>query len=579
MRALGHYFKGYITETILGPLFKLLEACFELLVPLIVARIIDQRMLQNHQNHLFQMVFLLFGLAIVGVVVAIIAQYVSSKAAIGYTQALSDALFDKIIGLSKEEHDKIGTSSLITRVMSDTYQIQTGINQFLRLFLRSPFIVFGAMLMAFTISPRLASFFVVMVLALVTVIMIISRLLSPIYNKVQQSTDRLVQVVREQLEGVRVIRAFGQTSAEIKAFQDENKAYGHIQLSASYLSSLASPLTMIIVNLTLITIIWKGNSLIENHLLSQGMMVALINYLLQILVELLKMTMLIRSLNQSRISAERVQAILEKPSQGLEEMNPTAYQEDGDDLAILVDNLTFTYPTAAKPALENISFSLKKGQSLGIIGGTGSGKSTLVHLLAHLYPAQSGQIAIYHQGRLPQHVVEWREWVALVPQRARLFQGTIRSNLTLGSGLAYSDQDYKQALSIAQAKDFVEAKEGQIDASVEAFGTSFSGGQRQRLTIARALIKKAPFLILDDASSALDFLTESRLLAALHKERKATQEQLVMVSQRTRSLKNLDKILVLEQGRLVAQGCHQELLKTCSLYREIHQSQECQEAK
>ncbi|MDY3041735.1 ABC transporter ATP-binding protein [Streptococcus pluranimalium] len=578
MTALFHYFKDYIKETILGPLFKLLEASFELLVPLIIARIVDEIIPQNNENHLFMMIFLLFGLALVGVIVAVTAQYFSSKAAIGYTQSLSDDLFNKIMSLPKEKRDKLGISSLVTRMISDTYQIQTGINQFLRLFLRSPFIVFGAVIMAFTISPKLTTYFLGMVLTLFAVVFMMSHLLNPIYGKIRNSIDHLVALTREQLEGVRVIRAFGRTESEAKVFQNENLQYKKHQLSASFLSSLVGPLTFIIVNMTLIIIIWQGNLLIDNSLLTQGMLVALINYLLQILTELLKLTMLVTSLNQSFISARRVQEVFEQTSELLEEPLETI-EERTNDVAIVAKDLTFTYPNAAKPSLEGISFSLQKGEFLGIIGGTGAGKSTLVNLLANLYQAQSGQLVIYDNEKQPRHLKEWRDWVAIVPQKAQLFKGSIRSNLTLGSDFIFGDEDLKEVLDIAQASEFVEGKNRQLDAEVEAFGSNFSGGQRQRLTIARALVKNAPFLILDDASSALDFLTESRLLTALHEERRRVKGQLIMVSQRTRSLKSADKILVLDQGCLVAQGKHDDLLENCQLYRDIHYSQESQETK
>ncbi|HEM6115608.1 ABC transporter ATP-binding protein [Streptococcus pluranimalium] len=578
MTALFHYFKDYIKETILGPLFKLLEASFELLVPLIIARIVDEIIPQNNENHLFMMIFLLFGLALVGVIVAITAQYFSSKAAIGYTQSLSDDLFNKIMSLPKEKRDNLGISSLVTRMISDTYQIQTGINQFLRLFLRSPFIVFGAVIMAFTISPKLTAYFLGMVLTLFAVVFMMSHLLNPIYGKIRNSIDHLVALTREQLEGVRVIRAFGRTESEAKVFQNENLQYKKHQLSASFLSSLVGPLTFIIVNMTLLIIIWQGNLLIDNSLLTQGMLVALINYLLQILTELLKLTMLVTSLNQSFISARRVQEVFDQTSELLEEPLETI-EERTNDVAIVAKDLTFTYPNAAKPSLEEISFSLQKGEFLGIIGGTGAGKSTLVNLLANLYQAQSGQLVIYDNGKQPRHLKEWRDWVAVVPQKAQLFKGSIRSNLTLGSDFIFGDEDLKEVLDIAQASEFVEGKNRQLDAEVEAFGSNFSGGQRQRLTIARALVKKAPFLILDDASSALDFLTESRLLTALHEERRRVKGQLIMVSQRTRSLKSADKILVLDQGRLIAQGKHDNLLENCQLYRDIHYSQESQETK
>ncbi|MFU2181838.1 ABC transporter ATP-binding protein [Streptococcus pluranimalium] len=579
MSALLLYFKSYLKETILGPLFKLLEASFELFIPLIIASIIDHIIPQSNQSQLIVMILLLFGLALLGVIVSITAQYFSSKAAIGYTEQLSDDLFHHIMHLSQSQRDLLGTSSLVTRMVSDTYQIQMGINQFLRLFLRSPFIVFGSVIMAFTISPTLTTYFMMMVVALLVAIFVMSRLLNPLYSQIRQLTDALVAKIREQLEGVRVIRAFDRIDSEEMAFQHLNNHYYHQQIKAGILSSLVGPVTIVIVNVTLIAVIWRGAVLIEHSLLSQGMLVALINYLLQILAELLKMTMLVTSLNQSFISAKRVQAIFDLEIEG-EKIN-LSDETSGRDLsgmAIVAEKLSFRYPNASKAALEDISFTLASGQSLGIIGGTGSGKSTLVALLTRLYQAQSGQLLLSHKGASAQSVKEWRGWTAVVPQKPQLFNGSIRSNLQLGQGNDLSDQDMIQALSMAQAWDFVHEKEGQLEAEVVAFGRNFSGGQRQRLTIARAILRRAPFLILDDATSALDYLTERRLLEAINQERQESGGHLIIVSQRTRSLKEVDKILVLDQGKLLAQGSHEELLETCHVYRDIHFSQESQEA-
>ncbi|CAM2781712.1 ABC transporter ATP-binding protein/permease [Streptococcus acidominimus] len=579
MSALLLYFKSYLKETVLGPLFKLLEASFELFIPLIIASIIDHIIPQSNQSQLIVMILLLFGLALLGVIVSITAQYFSSKAAIGYTEQLSDDLFHHIMHLSQSQRDLLGTSSLVTRMVSDTYQIQTGINQFLRLFLRSPFIVFGSVIMAFTISPTLTTYFMMMVVALLVAIFVMSRLLNPLYSQIRQLTDALVAKIREQLEGVRVIRAFDRIDSEEMAFQHLNNHYYHQQIKAGILSSLVGPVTIVIVNVTLIAVIWRGAVLIEHSLLSQGMLVALINYLLQILAELLKMTMLVTSLNQSFISAKRVQAIFDLDIES-EKINPSdeTSSRDLSGMAIVAEKLTFRYPNASKAALEDISFTLASNQSLGIIGGTGSGKSTLVALLTRLYQAQSGQLLLSHKGAPSQSVKEWRGWTAVVPQKAQLFNGSVRSNLQLGQGNDRSDQDMIQALSMAQAWDFVHEKEGQLEAEVAAFGRNFSGGQRQRLTIARAILRRAPFLILDDATSALDYLTERRLLEAINQERQESGGHLIIVSQRTRSLKEVDKILVLDQGKLLAQGSHEELLETCHVYRDIHFSQESQEA-
>lgn len=573
MKELGHYFKGYLKETILGPLFKLFEASFELLVPIIIARIVDTIIPNHDKSHLYLMIGLLFLLAVVGVIVAITAQYFSSKAAVGYTRQLTKDLFKKIMGLSKEDRDQLTTSSLVTRLTSDTYQIQTGINQFLRLFLRAPIIVFGAIIMAFTISPKMTIDFLLMVVILFAIVFTMSHLLNPIYAKIRQATDKIVNITRQQLEGVRVIRAFGQVAKEEQEFAAANQNYTDLQIKAGHLSSLVTPLTYLVVNGTLILVIWQGNIEIGHGLLSQGMLIALVNYLLQILTELLKMTMLVTSLNQSFISAKRITEVFEKESEDL----ATELTQSESAFALSVKDMSFTYPTAAEPSLSHIDFSLNAGDFLGVIGGTGSGKSTLVELLTHLYTPQEGSLAIYQNHQSPKTLGVWRSWVNVVPQKAELFQGTIRSNLMLGINEEVSDDELWRALDIAQASDFVSEKEGQLDAEVEAFGRNFSGGQRQRLTIARALVRKAPFLILDDSTSALDYLTEAKLLAAIHEKLKGTT--LILISQRTNSLKAADKILLLDKGQQLGFASHDELLKQNEVYRAIHYSQHHEEGK
>lgn len=567
MRELSRYFKGYLKETILGPLFKLFEATFELLVPIIIARIVDTIIPSENKGSLVLMIGLLFLFAIIGVIVALTAQYFSSKAAVGYTRQLTKDLFKKIMGLSKEDRDKLTTSSLVTRLTSDTYQIQTGINQFLRLFLRAPIIVFGAIIMAFNISPKMTLDFLVMVVILFAIVFAMSHLLNPIYAKIRQATDKIVNMTRQQLEGVRVIRAFGQVDKEEKEFAAANQDYTDLQLKAGRLSSLVTPLTYLVVNSTLILVIWQGNLQIGKGLLSQGMLIALVNYLLQILTELLKMTMLVTSLNQSFISAKRITEVFEKESEDLE----MVFEQVSSDYAVCVDDMSFTYPTAAEPSLSHIGFNLNPGDFLGIIGGTGSGKSTLVDLLVHLYTPQAGSLAIFQNHQSPKTLGQWRSWVNVVPQKAELFQGTIRSNLTLGTNREVSDDELWRALDIAQASDFVSEKEGQLDAVVEAFGRNFSGGQRQRLTIARALVQKAPLLILDDSTSALDYLTEAKLLSAIHE--KLSDVTLILISQRTNSLKAADKILLLDKGQQLGFASHEELLADNDVYRAIHYSQ------
>lgn len=567
MKYLSRYFKGYLKETVLGPLFKLFEASFELLVPIIIARIVDTIIPSNNKMNLVLMVELLFLFAVVGVIVAITAQYFSSKAAVGYTRQLTKDLFKKIMGLSKEDRDKLTTSSLVTRLTSDTYQIQTGINQFLRLFLRAPIIVFGAIIMAFNISSKMTIDFLVMVAILFVIVFTMSHLLNPIYASIRRATDKIVNMTRQQLEGVRVIRAFGQVDKEEREFAAANQNYTDLQLKAGRLSSLVTPLTYLVVNSTLVLVIWQGNIQIGKGLLSQGMLIALVNYLLQILTELLKMTMLVTSLNQSFISAKRITEVFEKESEDLS----TELEEMTSDFAVSVSDMSFTYPTAAEPSLSHIDFQLNPGDFLGVIGGIGSGKSTLVELLTHLYTPQEGRLAIFQNQKSPKTLGEWRSWVNVVPQKAELFQGTIRSNLTLGMKDDVSDETLWKALDIAQASDFVSEKEGQLDATVEAFGRNFSGGQRQRLTIARAIVQKAPLLILDDSTSALDYLTESKLLTAIHEQLSDTT--LILISQRTNSLKAADKILLLDKGHQLGFASHDELLATNELYRDIHYSQ------
>ena len=569
MKSLLKYFKGYLWETFLGPVFKLLEAIFELCVPLIIAHLVDQVIPQKETSGVVMMVGALFLFASFGVVVAITAQYFSSKAAVGFTREMTKDLYDKILSLPKDKRDRIGTSSLVTRLTSDTYQIQVGINLFLRLFLRAPIIVFGSIIMAFMISPKLTLWFLGMVAILTLIIVIMSRIVNPLFATIRKITDRMVTVTRQQFQGMRVIRAFGQQASELEDFKEVNQDYKIWQIRAGIWSSLVSPLTFLVVNTTLICVIWQGQLNISAGLLTQGMLVALVNYLLQILTELIKLAMLVTSLNVSYISAKRVQEIFDLKEEDLLEALPVKTAREQE--AISAQKVSFTYPTASSPALENISFDLDHGQMLGIIGGTGSGKSTLVQLLSHLYAVSQGQLALYHQGHSPKTLKEWREWVAVVPQKAELFRGTIRSNLLLGMEENLSDEDLWWALETAQAADFVREKEGQLDEPVEAFGRNFSGGQRQRLTIARALLKKAPFLILDDSTSALDYLTEARLLKSIKEELSDTS--LILVSQRTNSLKTADQILVLNKGHQVGLGNHDFLLSTNEIYQEIHYSQ------
>ena len=574
MKDLLKYFRNYKKETILGPFFKLLEAIFELLVPLLIAHLVDQLIPRQDQAGMLGVVGLLFVFAGFGVLVAITAQYYSSKAAVGYTKELTNDLYEKILSLSKEQRDRLTTSSLVTRLTSDTYQMQTGINLFLRLFLRAPIVVFGSIFMAFTISPQLTLWFIGMVALLTLIIVVMSRLVNPLYARIRKITDRMVTITRQQLQGMRVIRAFGQAAHEEAEFNEVNQDYTKWQLIVSKWSSLISPLTFLVVNGTLIYILWQGQASIQMGTLSQGMLVALVNYLLQILTELLKLAMLVTSLNQSYIAAGRIVQVFDEKSEDLDqELDEVA--ASNPQLALQIQDLVFTYPLAAKPSLEGIHLSLNKGQTLGIIGGTGSGKSTLVQLLGHLYDPSKGSLTIFKDGENPKTLGQWRDWVAVVPQKAELFKGSIRSNLTLGLTKEPSEEQLWWALEVAQAADFVREKEGGLEAPVEAFGRNFSGGQRQRLTIARAVLRQAPFLVLDDSTSALDYLTEARLLQALKEELSKTS--LILISQRTNSLRSAEQILVLDKGKQVGLGSHEELVSTNPLYQEIHFSQQKRE--
>lgn len=574
MKDLLKYFRNYKKETILGPFFKLLEASFELLVPLLIAQLVDQLIPRQNQGGMLGVVGLLFVFATFGVLVAITAQYYSSKAAVGFTKELTNDLYEKILSLSKEQRDRLTSSSLVTRLTSDTYQIQTGINLFLRLFLRAPIVVFGSIFMAFTISPQLTLLFIGMVALLTIIIVGMSRLVNPLYARIRKITDRMVTITRQQLQGMRVIRAFGQAAHEEAEFNEVNQDYIKWQLVVSKWSSLISPLTFLVVNGTLIFILWQGQASIQMGTLSQGMLVALVNYLLQILTELLKLAMLVTSLNQSYIAAGRIVQVFDEKSEELDQELDDVSVSD-PQLALQIQDLVFTYPLAAKPSLEGLELSLKKGQTLGIIGGTGAGKSTLVQLLGHLYSPSHGSVSLFKDGQRTKSLRQWRDWVAVVPQKAELFKGSIRSNLTLGLDAEPSEEQLWWALGVAQAADFVREKEGGLDAPVEAFGRNFSGGQRQRLTIARAVLRQAPFLVLDDSTSALDYLTEARLLQALKEE--LTETSLILISQRTNSLRSSEQILVLDKGHQVGLGSHEDLVATNPLYQEIHYSQQKRE--
>ena len=572
MTSLLHYFRNYLKESILGPVFKLLEASFELTVPLVIAFIVDSIIPRGNQGDLVAMVLLLVVLAVIGVVVAITAQYYSAKAAVGFTRDLTMDLYQKVLSLPKSSRDSFSASSLLTRLSSDTLQIQTGINTFLRLFLRAPIVVFGALILAFSISPRLSVLFLAMVIVLFIIVIVISRVSSQLFAQIRQTLDKMVGLVQENVLGVRVIRAFGQKEREMAGFEEQNQVYLGEQMKAGYWSAALAPLTFLVVNLTLVTLIWQGKIAVGNNWLEQGQLVALINYLLQILTELVKIVMVVSTLNQTFVSAERVKEIFELQSEDI--LAPLENQVNKDkSLVLSLEQVNFTYPHAAEAALKDIHFQVKKGDFFGIIGGTGSGKSTVFDLFLHLYPATAGHVFLFDNGKSLQNLKSWRESFALVPQQAQLFSGDVRSNLTLGLN-DVTDEAIWRALDIAQASEFLQAKDG-LATKVEAFGRNFSGGQRQRLTIARALLQPAPILLLDDATSALDYLTESRFLQALESE--MPDKTVIMISQRTSSLAKAQQILVLDKGEQVGLGSHEDLLVTNPIYREIHQSQHRQE--
>ena len=556
MKSLWSFFKGYRGVALLGPLLKLAEALLELAVPLVVAQIID-RILTGDGAIWGSIVFLL-GLALAGVLMAITAQYFSAKAAIGYTQQLTQALYQKISRLSESQRQSLGESSLITRVTNDTYQVQTGLNIFFRLFLRSPFIVFGAAYMAWQLNAQLASYLLVMILALYLILAVLMGLTAPGYVKIRQATDRVVQVTQEGMAGYRVIRSFNQVDGYLTTYDQVNQnLLGH-QLKTGFLAALTNPLTYLVVNVTTVLVLWQGDWALGQGLLAKGALVALVNYLTLILGELIKTTIVLGNLNKAWISAQRIQAVLAMPEELSDQKTSSQVTGESSDSIWRAQSLTYTYPGSPMPTIKQVSLQLQEGQWLGLTGVTGVGKTSLIKLLLGILPADQGSLAGPDA-----------EDLAWVPQQAQLFKGTIRSNLLLAQDKA-SDQDLWQALALAQADDFV-AEKGGLDAQVTAFGRNFSGGQRQRLTVARALLKAKKGLILDDATSALDYATESRLLSGL----KAARPNLmvIMISQRLNALRFADQILVLEDGQATGYGPAQELAQSNPYYRTLVQTQ------
>ena len=576
MQNLAVYLKKYRKESILAPLFKLLEALFDLFVPLVIARMIDTDAVSN--RHL---IFLYFGvlllLAVVGLGFSIVAQFFSAKASVGFAGALRQAVFDHIQTFSFTELDAIGSDTLITRLSDDVNQVQTGVNMGLRLLLRSPFIVLGAMVMAFTINVRCALVFVVTIPILFGVTFLIMKLSIPLFGKVQAGLDRVTALTRENLTGVRVIRAFCREQRSVEEFEESNQALTRLNLFVGRLSALLNPLTYVLINIATVILIQQAGVQVNLGNLPQGQVVALYNYMLQIIVEVIKLAALIITLNKSLACAKRVSSVLDvKTSMTYPAHKPSFHMEHSTAPAVAFDDVSFTYQGAGAPSLTHISFSAMPGETVGIIGGTGSGKSTLVNLIPRFYDATEGHVSLggYAIKELP-HDLLCRK-IGIVPQRALLFQGSIRENMKWGNEQA-SDEELWQALTCAQAREVVEGKPDKLDFHLEQNGRNLSGGQKQRLTIARALVKKPEILILDDSSSALDFATDAALRKAIrHLGDSVTT---FLVSQRIAAVRQADKILVLDNGTLVGIGTHDQLLRDCPVYQGIYASQFPEESK
>ena len=573
MKRLMMYLKDYKKESILAPLFKLLEAFFELLVPLVMANIIDYGISNRNMGYIGKMGLLLLLLGVVGLASSITAQFFAAKAAVGFSTQLRQALFDHIEDLSFTDIDKAGTSTMITRMTSDVNQVQSGINMTLRLFLRSPIIVFGAMIMAFTIDVKCALIFVVAIPLLSVVVFGIILSTIPMYNKVQSKLDQVLGITRENLTGVRVIRAFHQEAKESDRFRENNEALSAMQIFVGKISACMNPVTYIIVNGAIIALIYTGAVQVNIGNLSQGEVVAIINYMNQILVELVKLANLIVTMTKALACAERVASVFDIGADaayvGAQDQK---LADKVDKSAPFLDfkHVSLTYQGAGAPTLQDMNFTVNRGDTVGIIGGTGSGKTSLVNLIPGFYPATEGEILLEGRDIRTMSDEELRGRIGVVPQKAVLFKGTIRSNLQWGKPDATEEEMWK-ALELAQASEVVDGKPGKLDATVAQNGKNFSGGQRQRLTIARALVRNPEILILDDSASALDYATDAKLRAAIRTlEDKTTT---FIVSQRASTIRHADKIIVLDDGEIAGMGTHDELLKDCTVYQEIYYSQ------
>ena len=567
MRKLLRFLKDYKKESILSPLFKLLEASFELFVPLVMAAIIDTGIGNKDGGFILKMCGILILLAIVGLTCSITAQYFAAKAAVGFATKVRHALFDHIQKLSYTEMDTAGTDTMITRMTSDINQAQSGVNMVLRLFLRSPFIVFGAMIMAFTIDVKAALIFVVTIPVLSVVVFGIMIITIPLFRRVQASLDKVLGVTRENMTGSRVIRAFNKEQEEIADFDESNERLTDVQLFVGKISALMNPLTYIIINVALVILIWTGAIQVNIGKISQGEVVALVNYMSQILVELVKLANLIITVTKAIACGNRVQSIFEMET-SMVDGNGSKKEDTG--YTVEFRNVSMRYKGAGADTLTGIDFKAKPGDTIGIIGGTGSGKSSVVNLMPRFYDVTEGQVMVDGMDVREYKITDLRDKIGIVPQKAVLFAGTVRSNLAWGKEDA-TEEEMQQALSVAQAAEVVDKKDGKLDAEVEQGGKNFSGGQKQRLTIARALVKQPEILIMDDSSSALDYATDAKLRQAIHNM--PNRPTVFIVSQRAASIMYADKIIVLDDGTVAGTGTHEELLKDCSVYQEIYYSQ------
>lgn len=567
MKIYLRFLKEYPRESVLAPLFKLLEACFDLCVPLVVAAMIDRGIGTGDTGFLWKMTLLLVLLAFVGLACSVTAQYFASKAAVGTATRLRRELFAHMQAFTYTQTDRVGTASMITRMTSDINQLQTGVNITLRLLLRSPIIVFGAMAMAFTVSVRLAWIFVGVVPLLALVVFGVMLGTIPLYRRVQARLDRVTAATRENLNGTRVVRAFCKEEAEICRFDGINRDQTALQERTGRLSALMNPLTYVLINLAVLLIIRQGGFSVAAGTLTQGQVVALVNYMAQILVELVKLASSVFTVTKAVACGKRIGAVLDMPAgqEIVKDETPRTADE-----AVAFEKVSLTYEGDSAPSLQDITFTALRGQTVGVIGGTGAGKSSLIQLIPRFYEATEGSVRVFGAEVRSYEPAALRGRIGIVPQKAELFRGTIRSNLQWGKKDA-DDAALWQALEDARAADFVREKEGQLDAPVEQKGRNFSGGQRQRLTIARALVGQPEILILDDSASALDYATDARLREALR--RLPYHPTIFFISQRTASLRACDQILVLEDGRLVGMGTHETLLRDCPVYREIHESQ------